>query len=98
MEKKRYGIFGRAEMGYAVIDVIPLPATDRTVEILDVITKAKMQVWERRNALIELVEWYREKYHKPADGHRELIEKIKECTTFDELEQYEQVVDGWLDY
>ena len=54
---------------------------------------------ERREALIELIEWYRDEYHKgDKSHHNEMIEKIRQTDDLKVIEIYEQTVDGWLDY
>lgn len=52
---------------------------------------------ERRQSLIDVIEWYRDEYHKADFCHTELIEKVEQAADEDELSVYEQVVDGWLD-
>ena len=52
---------------------------------------------EDKQALIELIEWYRDEWHKSDFCHTEMIEKIKQVKTKQELGIYEQVVDGWLE-
>ena len=55
---------------------------------------------ERRDVLIELIEWYRDEYHSHDPIHSEMIESIKELkhNDFKRLEMYERSVDDWLDY
>jgi hypothetical protein len=52
---------------------------------------------DAKDALIKLIEWYRDEYHKADWCHSKMIEKIKDIYSFAELEHYEQIVDGWLD-
>lgn len=52
---------------------------------------------EDKHGLIELIEWYRDEYHKSDFCHTEMIEKIKQIQDEKELSIYEQVIDGWLD-
>ena len=52
---------------------------------------------EYKQALIELIEWYRDEYHKSDFCHTEMIEKIKQSQDEKELSTYEQIIDGWLD-
>jgi hypothetical protein len=60
--------------------------------------KRKMSSLEEdKQGLIELIEWYRDEYHKSDFCHTEMIEKIKQIQDEKELSIYEQVVDGWLD-
>lgn len=81
-EERRHEIFAWAEMGFAVVDV-------KRVDPLLV----------QKQTLVDLVVWYRDSYHK-TDGktHDELIQKIVDAADAKELEMYEQIVDGWLDY
>jgi hypothetical protein len=60
--------------------------------------KRKMnKLEEDKQSLIELIEWYRDEYHKSDFYHTEMIEKIKQIQDEKELSIYEQVVDEWLD-
>lgn len=52
---------------------------------------------EDKQSLVELIEYYRDEYHKSDFCHTEMIEKIKQIQDEKELSIYEQVVDGWLD-
>ncbi len=52
---------------------------------------------EDKQGLIELIEWYRDEYHKNDFCHTEMIEKIRQIQNQKDLEIYEKVVDGWLD-
>lgn len=52
---------------------------------------------EDKQSLIELIEWYRDEYHKNDFCHTEIIEKIKQVQNEKELLIYEQVVDGWVE-
>ncbi len=53
---------------------------------------------ERKESLIELIEWYRDDYHGRDFIHSEMIENIRKIETLKELELQEKIVDGWLDY
>lgn len=46
---------------------------------------------EDKQGLIELIEWYRDEYHKSDFCHTEMIEKIKQIQNEKELSIYEQV-------
>jgi uncharacterized coiled-coil DUF342 family protein len=49
--------------------------------------------------LIELIEWYRDEYHKGNDDyHNELIERLRNATTKEEIDSVERMLDDWLDY
>ena len=50
-----------------------------------------------KQGLIDLIEWYRDEYHKSDFCHAEMIEKIKKIKDKKELSIYEKVVDEWLD-
>ena len=50
-----------------------------------------------KQGLIDLIEWYREKFHKPDSVCDDLIAAIRDAKTDAEFEQYNQVVDSWLD-
>lgn len=52
---------------------------------------------EDKQALIDLILWYRDEYHKIEFGHNELIQQIKDAKTQDQLSIIEQIVDSWLD-
>lgn len=52
---------------------------------------------EEKKALIDLIVWYRDEYHRKDFGHTEMIEKIKQATTSKELDSYHQITDFWLD-
>jgi hypothetical protein len=54
------------------------------------------QLEEDKKSLIELIEWYRDKYHKKDFGHREMIERIRSISDPKEFEPFEQIIDGWL--
>lgn len=56
------------------------------------------EMQEQKESLIELIEWYRDEYHKKDSVHNDLIEKIKNTTDQKVLDLYEKTVDGWLDY
>ena len=47
-------------------------------------------------SLIEIIEWYRDNYHKKDFCHSEMIEKIKQVTEENQLSYFEQIADGWL--
>lgn len=49
---------------------------------------------EAKQALIDLIEWYRDLYHRSDFGHTEMIEEIKTMTNPDNLQAYEKIVDG----
>jgi len=53
---------------------------------------------EDKKPLIDLITWYRDKWHKGDFGHTEMIEKIKETDDPKLLELYWKITDGWLDY
>lgn len=53
---------------------------------------------EQKQSLIDLIEWYRDEWHKKDFGHTDMIEKIRATDDPDVVEIYEKVVDGWLDY
>ena len=52
---------------------------------------------EDKQGLIDLIEWYRDEYHKSDWCHTEMINEIKQIKNANELSHYEQIVDGWLD-
>jgi len=52
---------------------------------------------DRKNNLIELIEWYRDEYHKNEFGHNELIERVNKAMSDDEIDRVWQIVDGWID-
>ena len=53
---------------------------------------------EDKESLIDLIIWYRDKYHRVDCNHSELIEKIRATDDDNLLHIYEKIVDGWLDY
>ena len=53
---------------------------------------------DNKKALIDLITWYRDEWHKCDVAHTEMIEKIKETDDPKLLELYWKVTDGWLDY
>lgn len=55
------------------------------------------QFAEAKQALIELIVWYRDEWHRRDFCHSEMIEKIEQLNTEKELAIYEQLIDGWLD-
>ena len=59
--------------------------------------KEFMYTEEDKQAMIELIEWYRDEYHRKDFGHNEMIEKIKTTSDAEELKFIESVVDGWID-
>ena len=54
---------------------------------------------EDKQGLIDLVVWYRDKYHKMSgeEFHNEIIESISQCKNNEELEIYYRLTDSWLD-
>lgn len=55
---------------------------------------------DRKEALIEIIEWYRDEWHRQDWCHSDLIAQIKaidEVDDEDQLEIIEKIVDGWLD-
>lgn len=56
-----------------------------------------MSLERRKKELIEIIEWYRDEYHRQDFCHSSMIEKIKTLDDERYLTIYEQVVDGWLD-
>ncbi len=52
---------------------------------------------EEKQALIDLIIWYRDEYHKKDFCHTEMIDKIRQIVDAQELDQYWQIVDAWLD-
>ncbi|MEI8270489.1 MAG: hypothetical protein WCG45_03905 [bacterium] len=52
---------------------------------------------EEKQALIDLVIWYRDEYHKSEFGHNEMIEGIKEAKTSKDLDVFYQWTDSWID-
>lgn len=52
---------------------------------------------EDKQAMIELIEWYRDEYHRKDFGHSEMIEKIKTTSDAKELKFIESIVDGWIE-
>jgi hypothetical protein len=56
-----------------------------------------MDLEQDKISLIELIEYYRDEYHKSDFCHSEMIEKIKLIKDRSELSAYEQVVDSWID-
>ena len=55
---------------------------------------------EDREALIDLVIWYRDHYYSSGykDHLNDMIKTIQNCTNTDELAMYEVIIDGWIDY
>jgi len=56
-----------------------------------------MSLEEDKKGLIDLILWYRDEWHKKDFGHTEMIEKIQLVTKIEDLDFFEQTVDGWLD-
>lgn len=52
---------------------------------------------ESKDALIDLIIWYRDEYHKKDSVHTKMIAKITNLSTSEELEHYWKIVDGWLE-
>lgn len=61
-------------------------------------TTSKDELEESKNSLIELIVWYRDKYHQKDFGHTKMIEDIKQITTIEDLDQFDKILDLWLDY
>lgn len=53
---------------------------------------------EYKQSLVELVEWYRDEYHKKDFGHNKMIEEISKARDPRDLETHERILDFWLDY
>ena len=51
-----------------------------------------------KQALIDLIIWYRDEWHKGDFNHTEMIDKLRETNDPKVVELYEKIVDGWLDY
>ncbi len=49
-----------------------------------------------RRSLIELIIWYRDDYHRQDCGHSQLIERLKEAASMDDIDPIDQILDGWL--
>jgi hypothetical protein len=62
---------------------------------VDIISKNKLE--EAKSSIIELIVWYRDKYHKKDFGHTKMIENINQITKIEDLDQFEQILDLWLD-
>jgi len=52
---------------------------------------------EDKEALVDLIIWYRDEYHRTDFGHSDLINKIMATNDDILLNQYELIVDGWLE-
>ena len=48
-------------------------------------------------ALIDLIEYYRDEYHRADWCHTDMINKIKNGTDPKTIEMYWKITDGWLD-
>ena len=57
-----------------------------------------MSLEEDKISLIELIEWYRDDYHKKDFGHTQMIQEIRTIDNVKNLEPYNQVLDQWLDF
>ena len=53
---------------------------------------------EHKQALIDLIKWYRDEYHKKDFGHTEMMEEIAAITDAKDLEAYDRTTDMWLDH
>lgn len=58
---------------------------------------SETQLEKDKQSLIELIEWYRDSYHKSDFCHSKMIDKINEIKNENELSVYEKIVDSWLD-
>jgi hypothetical protein len=58
---------------------------------------SKDDLEESKNSIIELIIWYRDEYHKQDFGHTKMIEDIKQITTIEDLDQFDKILDSWLD-
>jgi len=57
------------------------------------------ELTDEQKALIELIEWYRDEYHRCKLGtHNDLIRRTREAESEDDIEQIWHVVDSWLDH
>lgn len=52
----------------------------------------------QKNDLIDLIIWYRDKYHKSDSIHSDLIERVSNCKSINSLYEVWDVVDRWLDF
>lgn len=52
---------------------------------------------EEQEALIGLITWYRDEYHRQDFGHTEMIEEIKRATDLAQLEPHWRRTDDWYD-
>lgn len=51
-----------------------------------------------KQALIELIEWYRDEWHRSDWCHSEWIETIRATDDEEEIALIERAVDDWADY
>ena len=51
---------------------------------------------EDKQAMIELIEWYRDEYHRKDWCHSEMIETIRTSDDEEELEMIAKTLDLWL--
>lgn len=63
----------------------------------------KFKPWTEKDkaALIDTIEWYRDKYFKSTTGDticNEYIRLVNKTSDPDLLEWYDRIVDGWIDY
>lgn len=58
----------------------------------------KNDIEEMKEALIDLITYYRNDYHKSDWCNTDLINKVKNTDDIKELLLYEKIVDDWLDY
>ncbi len=53
---------------------------------------------EYKAALINIIIWYRDEYHRQANGiHDDLITAVNRATTAEQLDDVECVLDDWFD-
>lgn len=56
-----------------------------------------MYTEEDKKAIIEIIEWYRDDYHKFDCGHNDMIETIRTTNDEGEIKLIEEIIDGWVD-
>lgn len=53
---------------------------------------------EDKQAIIEIIEWYRDEHHKKDYGHTEMIKTINTTTEEYDIELIERTLDEWADH
>ncbi len=53
---------------------------------------------EQKEIMIDLIEWYRDQFHKKDFGHTKMIEQVRAATNYEELQPIERMLELWKNW